>query len=69
MLNWIKRITITVCICCMLGFGTGCNITEADDYHASNDKAWITEQVQKGHLTQKEADEIIARQEALKNKK
>lgn len=69
MLSSIKKIILIGASCAILSFGYGCNSTVSDDYHMSNDEKWLTEQVQKGNLTQKEANDIIAKQKELKNKK
>lgn len=59
-----KHILIGItCGTLVLG-GYGCVNTVANDYHESKDKQWLTEQVEKGHLTQAEADAIWAKQQA-----
>lgn len=45
--------------CLLLGTGS-CSMT--DDYHQSNDEKWLIEQVEKGHLTQEQADAIREQQ-------
>lgn len=53
-------IGIGVLSCCLM-FGTiSCSIK--DDYHQSNDEKWLIEQVEKGCLTQEQADAIRAQQ-------
>lgn len=68
MLKSIKKIVLVGCICGTLIFGYGCASNADGDYHMSNDKTWLTEQVEKGYITQAEADAILAKQEALKTK-
>jgi hypothetical protein len=48
----------------MLVISAGCTDIKMD-YHASNDDAWLTEQVQKGKLTKEQADKIRAGQNKL----
>ena len=64
MLHWIKRTILVVTICCACSF-SGCITTES--YHDGSGKDWIKEQVEKGYLTQEEADELI-KQEMDANK-
>lgn len=65
MFNLIKKYILIgiTCSTLILG-GYGCVNTVSNDYHESNDKQWLTEQVEKGHLTQAEADAIWAKQQA-----
>ena len=39
----------------------GCG-SRTDDYHQSNDDQWLIEQVEKGYLTQEQADAIREQQ-------
>ena len=53
----IKRTIVTIITCGFLICGSyGC--VKSHDYHEMNDDKWLTEQVEKGYLTQEEADEI-----------
>ena len=53
----IKKFCIIVCItiCCMIF--TGC--TTSTTYHDGSGNAWIKEQVEKGNLTQEQANELL----------
>lgn len=65
MFNSIKKhILIGITCGTLLLGGYGCVDTVSNDYHESQDRAWLTEQVEKGILTQKEADAIWAKQQA-----
>ena len=65
MLKSIKKYTLIGITCGSLVLGGyGCVNTVSNDYHESKDKQWLTEQVEKGHLTQEEADAIWAKQQA-----
>lgn len=46
--------------CLILGSITGCSMK--DDYHQGNDDKWLIEQVEKGYLTQEQADAIREQQ-------
>ena len=57
MFKSIKRITIIICIsisCCLLP-SAGCR---SFNYHQSDDEKWLIEQVEKGYLTEEEAEQI-----------
>ena len=58
---WIKRSILIVCVSCMCVF-SGC--TTSSNYHDGSSKSWIQEQVQKGYLTQEEANELL-KQESI----
>lgn len=45
--------------CLILGTGS-CSME--NDYHQSNDEKWLIEQVEKGYLTQEQADAIREQQ-------
>lgn len=65
MFKSIKKNVIIAITCGTLALGGyGCVETAANDYHESKDRAWLTEQVEKGYLTQAEADAIWAKQQA-----
>ena len=65
MLHSIKKHIFIGITCGALIFGGyGCVETAANDYHESKDRAWLTEQVEKGILTQAEADAIWTKQQA-----
>ena len=69
MFNSIKKHVLIGITCCTLVLGGyGCVNTANNDYHESNDKQWLTEQVEKGNLTQAEADAIWAKQQAAQKK-
>lgn len=59
-----KTIRLFVCACLTSGYlmiGTaGCSME--NDYHQSNDEKWLIEQVEKGYLTQEQADAIREQQ-------
>lgn len=64
MWNSIKRYVLAVMVALTLTISVGCtNI--ADDYHTSKDGDWLTEQVEKGKLTQEQADKIREEQSKL----
>lgn len=60
----IKSVRIFACMlslsCVLMVGATSCSTKE--DYHKSQDDQWLTEQVDKGILTQEQADEIRAKQ-------
>lgn len=43
----------------------GCG-ERTEDYHQSNDEKWLIEQVEKGYLTQEQADDIREQQKSPK---
>lgn len=53
----IKRSVIIVCICCTCSFVPAC--TTSSNYHNGCGNEWIKEQVEKGYLTQEEADKLL----------
>lgn len=56
-MNKIRRIITIIIICGFLTLGVyGC--IKSHGYHNMNDDKWLIEQVEKGYLTQEEADEI-----------
>jgi len=57
MFKSVKRIIIIFCIstCCCIFPTTGCR---SFNFHQSDDEKWLIEQVEKGYLTQEEADQI-----------
>lgn len=64
MSNLIKRAILIGTTTAMLMISAGCTDIKMD-YHASNDDAWLTEQVQKGKLTKEQADKIRTEQNKL----
>ena len=60
----MKTICLFACACLTSGYlmiGTaGCSME--NDYHQSNDEKWLIEQVEKGYLTQEQADAIREQQ-------
>ena len=65
----IKKSLLIGITCGSLVFCYGCVETKTNDYHESNDRAWLIEQVEKGNLTQAEADAIWARQQQVQKQK
>lgn len=57
MLKSIKRFCLVICIAssCMLY----CGCTTSKPYHEGNGKEWIMEQLEKGNLTQEQADMLL----------
>jgi hypothetical protein len=58
----VKRWVLIVCTAAMLTCASGC-VKEL--YHDGNSTDWITEQVQKGYLTQEQADELLKQEQGL----
>lgn len=57
----IKKFCLVICIassCCLY---SGC--TSSKPYHEGNGKQWIMEQVEKGNLTQEQADLLLKQEE------
>lgn len=65
----IKKYILIGITCCTLILAYGCVKSTSNDYHESNDKTWLTEQVEKGHLTQAEADAILKKQQDAQKQK
>lgn len=53
----IKKFCLVICITCSCCLYTGC--TSSKPYHDGSGKQWIMEQVEKGNLTQEQADELL----------
>lgn len=61
-LKKLKRYTIILSSVMVLATTpAGCG-GRTEDYHQSNDEKWLIEQVEKGHLTQEQADAIREQQ-------
>ena len=65
----IKKYILIGLTCGTLVLSYGCVETSGNDYHESNDKTWLTEQVEKGYLTQAEADAILKKQQDAQKQK
>ncbi len=55
-----KTLGATLLMGCLILGTSSCSMN--DDYHKSNDDKWLMEQVEKGYLTQEEADAIREQQ-------
>ena len=53
----IKKFCLVICIICSCMMYSGC--TTSKPYYEGNGKEWIMEQVEKGNLTQEQADLLL----------
>lgn len=53
----IKKFCLVICITCSCMLYSGC--TTSKPYHEGSGKEWIMEQVEKGNLTQEQADLLL----------
>lgn len=57
----IKHFCLIVCIAGSCCFYTGC--TSSKPYHEGSSKEWVQEQVEKGQLTQEEANALLKQEQ------
>ena len=57
----IKKFCLVICITCSCAMYSGC--TTSKPYHDGSGKEWIMEQVEKGNLTQEQADLLLKQEE------
>lgn len=57
----IKRFCLVICIASSCMLYSGC--TSSKPYHDGSGRKWIMEQVEKGNLTQEEANELLKQEQ------
>ena len=57
----IKRFCLVICVAVSCCFYSGC--TSSAPYHEGSGKEWIMEQVEKGNLTQEEANALLKQEQ------
>ena len=62
MLKWIKKIAVISLVSFSCTFAS-CDMTSS--HHEGSSKEWIIEQVEKGYLTQEEANELMIQEGLL----